>query len=407
MTSDFKRKSSTFKKLFYILRESLCLHTINKNRVLFYSFDGMYNDNPKYISEELHAQRPEVEIVWVHSSKCHDKLPDYVNCVESKTSAYYKAIFSANVVVDNYTGLRAGFSSKINLLRRLICVLYSRRFKGQYNISTWHGTPLKHLDLDQPGINRKRIKYYSGSDYFIAGCEHTKKALISGFSLNVPFKLYGTPRNDILFRMDIDTKKIKKKLSLPCNQKIVLFAPTFRENVEMSGVSQMSSLNFAKLIESLKMKFGGLWCFVVRVHHSVMQKINTAELIQKYRGVQIVDGNIGDDMAEYLACTDVLITDYSGSLFDFALTKRPCFLYAPDREQYEKVERGFYMDYDALPFPKSYTAEELVKNIASFDEIRYGQKVEKFLEDIGNVEDGHASKRVVHDILRFLDTCMK
>ena len=124
----------------------------------------------------------------------------------------------------------------------------------------------------------------------------------------------------------------------------------------------------------------------------------------RYESPQLINGNIGDDMAEYLACTDILITDYSSSMFDFALTGKPCFLFAPDREHYEKKERGFYLDYDSLPFPISYTNEELIKNIQKFDDAAYRERVLRFLEEIGNVEDGKASERIAQCIVHFIET---
>ena len=107
-------------------------------------------------------------------------------------------------------------------------------------------------------------------------------------------------------------------------------------------------------------------------------------------------------MAEYLACADVLLTDYSSSMFDFALTGRPCFLFAPDREHYEKRERGFYMSYDALPFPASYTGGELLEKIKTFDKESYKQKIAKFLAAIGDAEDGRASERITRCIIHFI-----
>ena len=377
-----------------------------KKCVYFCSFEGMYNDNPKAISKKFHETAPDIPIYWAVSDKCKELLPDYIHKVRYGTVYCWALAACARVVVDNYVGMRFYIVSVTNIKDRLQN-LFCRKRKQQFCVSTWHGTPLKKIGIDALTGDKKNMVCHSCTDYVVVGCEYTRDRLVDAYRNCVLVRMYGTPRNDILFNCSINSSYLKKKLSLPINKKIVLFAPTFRSDVAMSGILQMSTIQFDKLFDVLERKFGGEWAFVARVHHAVMQEINTEELSQKYGRERIIDGNLGDDMAEYLACTNVLITDYSGSMFDFALTKRPCFLFSPDREHYENVERGFYLDYDSLPFPKSCTAEELVKNIASFDKIRYGQEIEKFLEDIGNVEDGHASERVVADILHFMETGKK
>ena len=161
----------------------------------------------------------------------------------------------------------------------------------------------------------------------------------------------------------------------------------------------MKMIDIEKLIYSLSLKFGGDFSFVFRAHRRVIMRMKgeKIELSEK-----VHDGNIGDDMAEYLLCADVLITDYSGSLFDIALTTKPCFLFAPDRDHYEHQERGFYMNYEDLPYPISSSFEQLVENINDYSVELQEKRRKAFLDQIGNVEDGHASERVVNDILDFL-----
>ena len=99
------------------------------------------------------------------------------------------------------------------------------------------------------------------------------------------------------------------------------------------------------------------------------------------------------DMQELLAAADCLITDYSSCAFDFMLTRRPVFLYTPDIREYD-TQRGFYYPLTSTPFPLAQNNAELQKNIDSFDEAAYRQKVEAFLAGKGCIEDGHASERV-------------
>ena len=229
----------------------------------------------------------------------------------------------------------------------------------------------------------------------------SREKFISAFLNSVPVKNYGTPRNDALINGSEDLVQLKNKLGLPLDKKIILFAPTFRNSVENSGIKQMQEFDFERMLNSLQNKFGGEWCFVFRVHNNVLLKIDVQSLTEKF-GERIINGNKCDDMVEYMICCDVLITDYSGSMFDFALTGKPCFLYSHDKDDYEKKERGFYFDYNSLPFPKSLTTEEFYFAIDNFDQEQYANNIDKFLKEIGNFEEGKAAERVVNDILSFI-----
>ena len=363
-----------------------------ENCVLFDSFWGQYNDNPKYISEKLHQLAPDIKIVWaVSEKKSRETIPEYAVPVKYGSTEYYKYRYSAEVLVDNYTGIM-GKMGNLDVSKFL-------RSKKHLRISTWHGTPLKRIDRDIQ--SRKTAGIARVSDYLIAGCRYTAKILNNAFCDNYPVMLTGTPRNDILFRDDIDSDFIRTKLKIPPDKRIVLYAPTFRDNIEAYRKMQMDSSGIKLLLAGLSEKFGGEWVFVSRAHQAIFLEVGEGK--QGDSGV-ILDGNVGDDMAEYLSVSDVLITDYSGSLFDFALTGKPCFLYAPDREHYENKERGFYMDYDSLPFPISYTVDKLLKDVNCFDNKQYGKDVGLFLKSIGNVEDGRASERIALDIIRFINT---
>lgn len=366
-----------------------------QNTVFFDSFAGQYNDNPKYISERLHELAPNINIVWSVSDHGKEKPPSYVKQVETYSGEYYKYAYSSKVTVDNYTGLRSfGFVSE--KVFRVLSGLVKKR--GQLSVSTWHGTPLKKIGWDYKKGSKKY--FCSGNSYITAGCRYTKDILERAFNLSDQVRLYGTPRNDIFFS-GADVGFLKKKLGLPIDKKVVLFAPTFRDSVEMSGLSQLKMFDIDKLLSAMNEKFGGEFVFVFRVHHSVLEKVFSEDSPLQLGG-SAINGNLGDDMAEYLACTDVLLTDYSGSLFDFAVTEKPCLLFSPDREQYTKVERGLYMDYDSLPFPEADDFETLIENIVNFSEKEYSKQLKNFNERIGNIEDGKASDRIASEIVSFI-----
>ncbi len=368
---------------------------VYKNSVFFDSYHGLYNDNPKYISEKLHELRPDTDIFWVIDKELvKNNLPEYVNVIEPSSSKRIEYEGRAEVFIDNHSGSDGRVLGVLNFAPIM-------RKKNRLRISTWHGTPIKKIARDEPGGNKAKKKCRI-SNYILAGCSYAANILKNAFCDDYPVKMYGTPRNDSLFNEKIDVLELKSSLGLPRDKKIILFAPTFRKDVDQSGVNQMNEFEFDKLFCALNQRFGGEWAFVFRVHNSVLKKIDVQSLTDKY-GDRIINGNIGSDMAEYMVCADVMITDYTSSIFDFALTKKPCFLYVPDIEHYERVERGFYMSLREMPYPISVTTDELYSEIICFDIEKCKTKCDEFLAKIGNKEDGHATERVVNEIIDFLD----
>ena len=361
-----------------------------KRVVLFNSFFGQYNDNPKYVSEVLRKKYPSIKQVWVVKKSINKFLPKEFDTVRYASLKYYYYLANSVATVDNMMGSRGTFTdSKGNLLRKI--------FIGnkQYNISTWHGTPLKNIGNDVPGAN-KNTTYITSAVYLTSGCEYFSRCIKSSYP-GVVLKECGTPRNDILVNGVDSVDQMKIKLNIPPEKHVVLFAPTFRDDIQQSGIAQMQHLDIKRLLNELKKKFGGEWVFVYRVHHIVEEKLTDLSFDNN-----VINGNYGEDMAEYLSISDVLITDYSSSMFDYALTKKPCFLFALDREYYESVERGFYVSINDLPFEFSGNNEELINCIIDFDEYSYKLKIEEFLLSIGNKENGTASEYVADSIASIL-----
>lgn len=107
-------------------------------------------------------------------------------------------------------------------------------------------------------------------------------------------------------------------------------------------------------------------------------------------------------MQELIAVTDVAITDYSSWIYDFVLLRKPGFIFATDIGKYNN-ERGFYYPLEETPFPIAKNNDELIKNILTFENEGYQERVESFLIDKGCYEDGHASERVaelINEIMR-------
>ena len=152
------------------------------------------------------------------------------------------------------------------------------------------------------------------------------------------------------------------------------------------------------LFEALQCKFGGDWVMVCRFHYHVSDMVNWDELDKKYDG-RVINGNLSDDMAEYLVCADILMTDASSCMFDYIITGKPCFLFFPDVDNYENRERGFYYPIKKLPFPISVNFKELLDDISDFDYKDYSEGVNKLKSDFGYYEDGESSERILKWII--------
>lgn len=373
---------------------------IRKGVALFTSFGGQYNDNPKYVSIKLHEQHPEYKILWVISDKARDFPPEYVTVLKYGSVEHFKALYYSQVIVDNHAGSRSSKYERREWYKMPLYSFLSRHIKKQLCISTWHGTPLKRIAMDEPGA-RDKYTFKCSTDYMLSGCSYTEDVLFKSLDKKVTMLGLGTPRNDLFFK-ELDINKLRRKLGLPVDKKIILYGPTFRDDIERSGKIQIETLDINRLLITLNKKFGGNWCLVFRLHNLVQKAIDVDDLCKRKGDICVINGNQCDDMAEYLACSDILLNDYSSSMFDFALSKKPCFIFAPDYDDYSYRERGLYFDIQTLPFPFAITQEQLFSNIEKFDDNLYFDEIDALLKRLGNYEEGKASEKVVELIDRFI-----
>lgn len=394
---------SIFKEFFYGF---ICkISPVKRNRVVFTSLSGQYSDSPKAISIQLHEMNPSFEIVWLVKQGIIGELPDYITpvVIGSWKAQWYRG--SARVMVDNVFADHAttiyGDDSYAKLRAKIYLFLHNK--KRQLRITTWHGTPIKRMGRDQ--IGNHVTDFLCNDMTMILGDQYTMDIMKRLTFHRIPMELIGTARNDVLFDQTY-AAAIKQKIGIQADKKVILFAPTFRSdgqdnevrNVQLSGINQLQEICFDALFAALQHKFGGEWVFVCRFHYHVADEVDWVELEQKYPG-KFINGNQLQDMADYLACSDVLLTDASSCMFDFSLTKKPCFLYFPDLERYENSERGFYIPIRSLPFPIAITQDQLIDHIKNFDPVSYETALLKMKQEFLFVDDGHASEKIVQYII--------
>lgn len=373
---------------------------IKKNRFVFTSFSGHYSDNTKQISIKLHEMDANAEIIWLVNKEYISLVPEYARAVDIESFGAYWYRGTASMLIDNVYGYRAIFKYSddflANMKFKVNCFFHSK--KKQPIIATMHGTAIKKIGRDQ--IGNIVLDMFCPNTELLLGDEHTAKILKRVTFEKIPIKVTGAPRNDVLFQ-----KNNSKKIGLRDDKKIILFAPTFRndgndvdgKNVYRSGLAQLDEMDFELLFKTLSEKFGGDWVMICRFHYHVEKMVDWAELESKYPG-KFVNGNLYDDMADYLSCADILVSDSSSCMCDFALTKKPCFIYFPDMDNYGSKERGFYINLYDTPFAVSKDFDSFIDNIKFFDQKNYDEKVDLFLKKIGSCDDGNAACRVVEYI---------
>ena len=368
---------------------------VNSKRIVFDSFMGrQYSDSPKAIYEYMLSQREykDYEFVWVAKKGEKKYFP--------KNSRTKIVEYNSNMYKKVYAGAKYWVSNS-----RLPEYLSKKR--GQIYIQTWHGTPLKKLgfDIEVKGGNAMntvkdiRHKYASDSkryDYLISPSDFCTKHFASIFHLEKRaeiIKTLGSPRCDKIGRAGKEEiREIKKALKLPKNKKVILYAPTWRDDQHKSGVGYIfeNELDFEKMQE----KFGDKIVILFRAHYFVA---NTFDF-EKYKDF-VFDVSDYPDINDLYNISDVLITDYSSAMFDFAILERPMFFYMYDLEKYKNELRDFYFSLSNLPGPISTNMDELVRDVGKYldrgDNAEHLEKYEKFNKKFNKLSDGMATERVV------------
>lgn len=371
-------------RLLFALRHAT--KPINPKKIVFDNYMGKgYGCNPKYVAEKLAEKYPgQFEAVWLVSgaNDTDTEIPDWIRKVDYKSKEALREYATAKIWISNY--------HKISFVRR---GLFKR--KGQYFIQMWHGSlGIKKIEGDVPGLteNSKWLKLAKRSsqmvDYWISDSTFESNVYRQAFWGVNTILMYGHPRNDILFHGHNMSEKIKRYYNVE-DKKIVLYAPTFREDYRIDCYR----IDFEILQQALRERFGGEWIVLIRLHPRIRGKIS--QVLPFSQGVY--DATYYVDIQELVAGADCMITDYSSCIFDFMLSRRPGFIFATDIKDYN-TERGFYYPLEETPFPIAQNNEELMQNIRSFDESVYHSNVEEFLKSKGCMEDGNASERVANKI---------
>ncbi len=350
-----------------------------RDAVLFVSLSGrQFAGDPRAIHAELARRGGPLEQLWVvRDGRC--RVPATATVVRESGREHYEALArSRYVVVDGH------FPE------------WFERRADQVCLQTWHGTPVRLLGRQAPAPARADRRYERIHErqapnwqYVVAQNALGAEALQAAYAPAGEILVTGAPRTDALAgdglaRLGAETRR---RLGLPEGVRVVLYAPTFRDTARDGQGRRRLDAPFDPA--PLRAALGPDAVVLFRPHPTVYDPAPAT-----------ADGFVRDvrdypDATDLLAAADVLVTDYSSLLFDYAGTGRPMLFFAYDLD----VQRGgFTFDYEArVPGPVLRSSAALAEALGDLDAVaaEYAERRSAFAAEHCALDDGRASARVV------------
>lgn len=352
----------------------LRLLPINKNKIVFEGLWGRkYYCNPKALYEYINNNFPQKECIWSLNDE-RIQINGSGKTVRRMSLLYHYHMATAKYFVNN-VNFHGSFKKR----------------SGQIEIQTMHGMPLKTIGLDAPGEFKTQqqidafLKKCERWDYLVVQNEKVKSIVESCYRYKGRYLETGYPRNDILFSVSEDKiAEIKKKIGIPEDKKVILYAPTWRiEN----------SFDFHFDIQQLLFELGDDYVFLLRVH----------PLASKGLDLDLIDNHFIFNVTSYSSTeelflvSDLAITDYSSLMFDYSILEKPMIFYVYDLDDYKDNLRGLYFDFEKIaPGPLVKTQEEIVELLKDFESLKKDnlENIKSFKKEYCTYETGSASKQI-------------
>ncbi|MBR1585446.1 MAG: CDP-glycerol glycerophosphotransferase family protein [Clostridia bacterium] len=338
--------------------------------MLFQSFNGLsYSDNPRAISEAMHALYPDYELVWAlkDNEKSRRNAPDYVRFVAPYSVAFYRELASSFCFVNNE-------AMRFDLPKR----------KGQFFIQTWHGDRgIKKILYDawEDGQRPHPIMDEKMTDLFVVGSDYAQRRIQTAFRYHGEVLNAGCPRNDCLI-FPAKADQVRRAIGVEDGKKLLLYAPTFRRNSKILP----TPVNVAETLAHLNGR-GGDWVCLMRAHPKAMG-------VDLQAAGNVIDVSGYPDMSDLLMIADALITDYSSCAGDFILRGKPVFLAQFDLDRYTKENRTFHVDITQSGYLITHTQEELNRLIDTLTDQQIADNCEQIMRFFGAHETGRSAQQV-------------
>jgi CDP-glycerol glycerophosphotransferase len=371
--------------------------------VVYDCFGGReYADSPRAIHEELVRRGAPLEHLWIVRNGAF-QLPETAVAVRHGSREHYEALARARYVVGNDYFPR-----------------WFRRRPDQVCLQTWHGSPLKLLGyalVARPkALRAYRRALAEGPENWqcvVSPGAFATPILERAFPVGEAFET-GLPRTDLLVRPDRESvaEDVRRRLGLD-GKKVVLYAPTYRDHLfyrpgrrpgqlrdlptYAADFVRKDGYRLGQVLDAsvLKAALGDDYAVLFRKHRKIVDALPDDP--------SMVDVSSFPDATELLLAADVLVTDYSSAVFDFAVTGRPIVFFTPDLDDYRDEIRGFSIDFEAdAPGPLLRTTEEVVEALQGLDAVHdaYAERYGRFVERYCPLSDGAAAARIVEAVFR-------
>ncbi|MFD0800344.1 CDP-glycerol glycerophosphotransferase family protein, partial [Streptomonospora algeriensis] len=352
--------------------------------VLFDSYTGrQFSDSPHSIYAELRSREGWADhpMSWLVKDG-QVNLPDDLAPVRHNGRDFYESLARSSYLVTN-SRQPAWFT----------------RRPGQVVVQTWHGSMLKRIGFDIENIRGKSRDYHEKLawetrqwDYLVSPSPWATPILRRAFRFEGEILETGYPRNDIFFSPEraAIAERTRQRLGLPEGKKVVLYAPTWRDDKYYTRGKHKLDLHLD--LRRMYEKLGDDHVLLVRRHPRVVDSVPIVGRDFVY------DVSLYPEIMELFLITDVLVTDYSSMMFDFANTGRPMLFFTYDIESYRDNLRGFYFDFEeTAPGPLLRHSDDVIDALLDADEVgaAYGDKYKAFTDRFCPLDDGNAAARVV------------
>lgn len=353
---------------------------VSRRLVLFESAEGSgYTGNPRYVHEELQRRATSLRAVWSHAG-VPEHFPDDVDLVRRDTFRYAWTLARAGYWVDSHN----------------LPYCYRKR-RGTRYLQTWHGQAFKKMGLDeprhraQPSLARKYAEAVARWDVLLTPGPDFRRDFADASGFKGELLQAGYPRTDVLVRhaepaQRERARRVREFFEIPAGKRVILYAPTYRDSRRFSGDS--IRLDLPALAAALSPD----WVILVRAHP--YDRFTVPDPL----GWLVRDASAFPEVNDLMLASDLLVTDYSSIMFDYACLGRPILYYVDDYERYASAQRGVCFELaDVAPGPLLRDPQELAAALAALDEIteRYGRRYAEFRTRWCGLDDGQAGAKVV------------
>ena len=266
--------------------------------------------------------------------------------------------------------------------------------EGNTIVQLWHAPGAsKKFGGSVEGEDREVLSRISDNiDYLITTSDKVQDQYCEAFQISrSKIKALGLPRMDYYFE-NHDLSRLKEdfcnKYNISRDKKIILYAPTFRDEERFNNVFDFLNL------DKFNRELGDDYVLALRLHPTIRNLFGD-EISSRAGFVNVSDW---ESEQELMLISDMLITDYSSIMIEYGILNRPIIFFTYDLDSYLKNERGFYYDFKkTVPGPIVYTSDELIDTVKN-DEFDL-HKISEFVRTQFDAIDGESSRRVVDFLL--------